>query len=504
MEIELSTDNGGSGDDYSGTTFDDEAAISIRTATPPYSGSFRPEGALSAFDGIPAAGDWILRVLDDETGDTGTLLSWTLAITLPPGPCGPSAAYEAHTLDADDCAPGGAGDADGTWDAGEVILFDVIVENDGTEPLTGVTATVSALTPGVNVLEATRTYGSLPPGGSAQPPSPFRIHLADDIGCGEDADFRIDISSAQGAWSGTFGQIAGQVIPASGTVLDEDFDSVGIPGTWTILDGGAGTDTWFTDNAGDPSGCSSADPNTPVSGNWAAVDSDCAGSVAMDESLVTPALDLGGALTVTLQFDHYFNRDTVETAAVEVRSSRTGGSWIIVKSWTADTPNPVHEILDLTAVAAGAANVEIRWHYGNANFAWYWYVDNVRVDYAAAGGCDMTVCATGSPPGEITGAAWADPATFYWDPYPGAITSYTVYRGTGPGLPALTSSAADSCLRFTGAGPGASTVNLSADVPPAGGFYWYLVTGWNGAWEGTAGSGTDQMRIVNTTGGCAP
>jgi subtilisin-like proprotein convertase family protein len=78
--VELSTHNGGSGHGYFGTTFDDEAATSITNGSPPFSGSFRPEGSLSTFDGSNAQGVWSLHVIDDFQIDDGTLISWTLTL----------------------------------------------------------------------------------------------------------------------------------------------------------------------------------------------------------------------------------------------------------------------------------------------------------------------------------------------------------------------------------------------------------------------------------------
>jgi subtilisin-like proprotein convertase family protein len=77
-EIDLSSGNGGSGDNYINTTFDDEASIPITSGTPPFTGSYRPEQPLSTFDNLPVAGDWVLRVSDNAYGDTGLLMSWCL------------------------------------------------------------------------------------------------------------------------------------------------------------------------------------------------------------------------------------------------------------------------------------------------------------------------------------------------------------------------------------------------------------------------------------------
>jgi len=78
--VELSTGNGGSTDNYTATTFDDEATTSITLGVPPFTGSFRPEGLLSAFDGVSMDGTWTLFVGDQVVADTGTLDSWSLTV----------------------------------------------------------------------------------------------------------------------------------------------------------------------------------------------------------------------------------------------------------------------------------------------------------------------------------------------------------------------------------------------------------------------------------------
>jgi subtilisin-like proprotein convertase family protein len=79
--VELSTDNGGSDDNYTGTIFDDEAATSITAGSAPFTGSFKPEGSLSDIDGQDPNGTWKLEVSDDESFDSGTLTSWSLNLT---------------------------------------------------------------------------------------------------------------------------------------------------------------------------------------------------------------------------------------------------------------------------------------------------------------------------------------------------------------------------------------------------------------------------------------
>ena len=83
--VELTTDNGSSGQNYINTVFDDQAATSITAGTAPFTGSFKPEGLLSTLNGIPANGTWTLEITDDANLDSGTLNSWSLTITNPAG-----------------------------------------------------------------------------------------------------------------------------------------------------------------------------------------------------------------------------------------------------------------------------------------------------------------------------------------------------------------------------------------------------------------------------------
>jgi subtilisin family serine protease/subtilisin-like proprotein convertase family protein len=79
-EVVLSAFNGGSGDDYGGTTFDDEATTRIQDGSAPFSGSYRPQEPLAAFDNETARGTWQLVVEDQGLLADGTLKAWSLTI----------------------------------------------------------------------------------------------------------------------------------------------------------------------------------------------------------------------------------------------------------------------------------------------------------------------------------------------------------------------------------------------------------------------------------------
>jgi subtilisin family serine protease/subtilisin-like proprotein convertase family protein/PKD repeat protein len=78
--VELFTDVGGSGDNFTNTRLDDEAATPITAGTAPFEGAFQPEGLLSDFDGQNAQGTWTLEITDDSAQDSGTLNAWSLEI----------------------------------------------------------------------------------------------------------------------------------------------------------------------------------------------------------------------------------------------------------------------------------------------------------------------------------------------------------------------------------------------------------------------------------------
>jgi hypothetical protein len=77
--LELSSDNGADGDNYTNTIFTD-GAPSITTGVAPFTGTFEPEqGPMNAaFANEPVDGNWVLSICDDSGGDAGVLQNWCL------------------------------------------------------------------------------------------------------------------------------------------------------------------------------------------------------------------------------------------------------------------------------------------------------------------------------------------------------------------------------------------------------------------------------------------
>jgi subtilisin-like proprotein convertase family protein len=105
--VELFTDVGASGENFSNTILDDEATVPITDGSPPFIGSYQPEGSLSDLDGLSMTGIWTLEVTDDESLISGTLNSWCLIIDtscpLPPEPTNPNPPDGAENVPLDAC-----------------------------------------------------------------------------------------------------------------------------------------------------------------------------------------------------------------------------------------------------------------------------------------------------------------------------------------------------------------------------------------------------------------
>ena len=71
-----------SGQNFSGTTLDDQATTPIESGAAPFIGTYRPSNPLALFNGQDPNGTWQLRLANDAIGDTGTLNSWSLHFTL--------------------------------------------------------------------------------------------------------------------------------------------------------------------------------------------------------------------------------------------------------------------------------------------------------------------------------------------------------------------------------------------------------------------------------------
>jgi hypothetical protein len=73
---------GGTGDNFICTYLNDSAFTPIQNGTAPFTGEFRPHRPLSQFNGVTAAGSWVLEIHDRATGNTGMFNAWSITIQL--------------------------------------------------------------------------------------------------------------------------------------------------------------------------------------------------------------------------------------------------------------------------------------------------------------------------------------------------------------------------------------------------------------------------------------
>jgi hypothetical protein len=110
------------------------------------------------------------------------------------------------------------------------------------------------------------------------------------------------------------------------------------------------------------------------------VDSDGGGSVDVDTYLESPVINVNnGGANVYLSFDFYFNSYSGnEQGDVEVYD---GSNWVVVATYQGQDyggwESPELAMIDVTSYIN--PGFKVRFHYYNANWDWYWAVDNVAL-----------------------------------------------------------------------------------------------------------------------------
>jgi hypothetical protein len=158
--------------------------------------------------------------------------------------------------------------------------------------------------------------------------------------------------------------------------LSQGFDSASLPAGWTLSHAVGTSVDWRFD---DPGGRGN---QTGGTGGFAIVDSDFAGSSDVDAALQMPAFDASGRSSLALDFryDFYaFPDSQPETADVDV-SVDHGSTWTNLwrRSGISDR-GPKQARVDLSGLAANQPDVRVRFHYYDANYQWWWQVDDVRL-----------------------------------------------------------------------------------------------------------------------------
>lgn len=169
---------------------------------------------------------------------------------------------------------------------------------------------------------------------------------------------------------------AGYAVTNGGGIF-EDFEAIPegeIPAGWTVIDNAGNNQVWQFTDPGDRNNL------TGGRGDFATVDSDAYGQGGLqDTELRTPVLDFSDRSEVRLAYNHYYRTYTsADKAKVDV-SNDGGLTWTTVITHPLNTSEGVREDLDISALAANQAAVQVRFHYSNAIYQWYWQLDDVLV-----------------------------------------------------------------------------------------------------------------------------
>lgn len=153
----------------------------------------------------------------------------------------------------------------------------------------------------------------------------------------------------------------------------EDFSADGAPEGWTVTDNIGNGQGWRFDDPADRGNQTGGD------GGFATVDSHEYGRDGeQDTSLVSPVMDLSGIDNPTVIFSQdYHNFAGSDVADIDV-SVDGGETWETARQQTTDLRGPRETLVEIPQ-AAGESEVQVRFHYYEADWDYWWQVDDVFV-----------------------------------------------------------------------------------------------------------------------------
>ena len=175
-------------------------------------------------------------------------------------------------------------------------------------------------------------------------------------------------------------------LPLMTTFFTENFNA-GLPITWTA------DPYWRDDDPGNRNADfdDTFEPGTIKVGYdiWTPpfmiVDSDYAGDVPIDASLISPIIDCSMYSDIRLVFNNWFQNyrgGNIEKGDIDIRINN--GPWETVASFidvgaynVVDAGREI--VIRLPATVDYQSNVQIRWHYYNAQYEWFWGIDEVKL-----------------------------------------------------------------------------------------------------------------------------
>ncbi|HNT18755.1 MAG TPA: proprotein convertase P-domain-containing protein, partial [Acidobacteriota bacterium] len=390
----LLVDNrGSSGDNFTNTVFDDEASGSITAGTAPFTGSFRPEGTLSSFDGQNALGTWTLSVTDTASGDAGTLNAWSINFTYPAQSCGASLEYQSNSF-TEACNGTGSGGGNGYIDPGEDVTVQLTLHNNGTSGVTGVTGTLSTSTTGVTVTDATASFPNIAADGTGGSISNhFSFRVDGTVACGTVLDFTIHMVSNEGSWDDDFSLTVGHQVAGGNMALwSESYDGTTFPPTgWAQVDVSGTAGNWARSTATvHPSGSPThSGAGLAYFNSWTA----SSGSTTRLYQTGSTAIPAGSAgANVTLYMYHDTGYTTYTNEGVNVQVSTNGTTWTtvggLIPRYDGSTGWKLHTV-DLASYIGQSVYIGV---LGVSQYGNDCHIDDISLNYVTSPSCTVEVC----------------------------------------------------------------------------------------------------------------
>ncbi len=382
---------------------DDQAALPMGAFTVVSGMVNQPEqpGRLATFNGTPAGGTWTLQLADDTANTSGGILSsWSLEI------CGdPPPAYAIELNKTVGTVPAVCATTDSITvpPGGFDVYYCYTVRNTGLNTLNVhdlLDSELGTIFTGVNyALAPSATYSHI---------QPAMVY---------------DTVTNTGTWTAYNPPDGGPTATASDTAtvnvrsycpagFDEVtldyafFDNPFPPAGWTVTNTSSGcvapgVPEWTNTNPANRANL------TGGTGPFAIADSDrCGSGSTLDTIMTTGLLDFTGLVSPTVSFNTDYNDLAAggDQGLLDV-STDGGANWANLFTWDEDHRGPLLVDQALTG-AAGDNDVQVRWHYAQGTYDWWWEVDdafitacepipsNPAISLDKTVGTDPNVCAT--------------------------------------------------------------------------------------------------------------
>ena len=406
-EVPLALNVGGTGDNFTGTIFDDESGVDISSGSSPFTGRYRPASPLSAFDGKNANGSWRLTVIDTEPGETGTVVDWSLRPTYAAYDCGFQLDLQSFTPN-DTCSGTGAGDGDGMPDPGEDVAIPVTLLNSGSQEAQQISCTLTSTSPWVTITRGSATFPDILPGGqgiSYPDHLGFRVNSATP--CNTVLEFSLHVECWQDltGWDQAFTLTVGESTPEGViTLFEEVFGASGWPEStgWVheiISEEGKGWSRRYDDS------CGSA---YSLSHQGAYIY-----PVPADAWAHTPAIALSAGVPYTLSFVQWAEQAGPEGESLSVWLGTSAHSASMTELLWSETglSDPTCNTRSLVISVPSTGTYYLGFHCSSppSGGSGVLLLDNIRLAYDQVGSCAMNPCTPCTNPGAPTITMITDP-----------------------------------------------------------------------------------------------